>query len=91
MNYENTKIEETAGQNGKSSVDNDVRLHTFRVLVKQRLDPEERVAVTGECSSLGSWSLENCVQLDCEKGKLRIAILVAATHSSICVLAHSYT
>lgn len=42
--------------------------HTFRVLVNQRLEPGERVAVTGECACLGRWMPADCVQLDRETG-----------------------
>ena len=56
--------------NGQTPVGNDGRLHTFRVLVNQRLEPNERVAVTGECSSLGRWLPAHCVQLNRENGEL---------------------
>ncbi|XP_031623352.1 glycerophosphocholine phosphodiesterase GPCPD1-like [Contarinia nasturtii] len=46
--------------------ENNGRLHTFRVLVNQRLETSERVAVTGECSSLGRWLPAHCVQLNRE-------------------------
>lgn len=49
---------------------NNGRLHTFRVLVNQNLEPGERVAVTGECSSLGRWLPAHCVQLNRENGEL---------------------
>lgn len=49
--------------------DQNGRLHTFRVLVNQYLDPNERVAVTGECSTLGHWMPAQCVQLNRENGK----------------------
>ncbi|XP_055295430.1 glycerophosphocholine phosphodiesterase GPCPD1 [Sitodiplosis mosellana] len=52
--------------NGQTLVGNDGRLHTFRVLVNQHLEPGERVAVTGECSSLGRWLPAHCVQLNRE-------------------------
>lgn len=50
-------------------VGNNGRLHTFRVLVNQHLQPNECVAVTGECSSLGRWLPAHCVQLNQENGK----------------------
>lgn len=55
--------------NNCKPVGNNGRLHTFRVLVNQRLEPGERVAVTGECSSLGSWLPAHCVQLNREYGE----------------------
>lgn len=55
---------------GQTPVGNDGRLHTFRVLVNQRVEPGERVAVTGECSSLGHWLPAHCVQLNRENGEL---------------------
>lgn len=45
------------------------RKHTFRVLVNQHLDPNEVVAVTGECFNLGQWIPAKCVQLSRENGK----------------------
>lgn len=56
--------------NGKIAVGNNGRLHTFRVLVNQPLEQNERVAVTGECSSLGRWLPTHCVQLNRENGEL---------------------
>lgn len=56
--------------NGQTPVGNDGRLHTFRVLVNQRVETGERVAVTGECSSLGRWLPAQCVQLNRENGEL---------------------
>lgn len=44
------------------------RVHTFRVLVNQPTDSNERVAVTGECSILGRWLPAKCVQLNRENG-----------------------
>lgn len=55
--------------NSRKPVGNNGRLHTFRVLVNQRLEPGERVAVTGECSSLGRWLPAHCVQLNRECGE----------------------
>lgn len=49
--------------------DGNGRLHSFRVLVNQHVDPNERVAVTGECSSLGHWLPARCIQLIRENGK----------------------
>lgn len=45
------------------------RLHTFRVLVNQHMEPNERVAITGECSTLGRWLPAKCVQLNRENGE----------------------
>lgn len=45
------------------------RTHTFRVLVNQKLEPNEQVAVTGECSVLGHWLPAKCVQLNRENGE----------------------
>lgn len=55
--------------NARNSVGNKSRLYTFRVLVNQRLQPGERVALTGECLSLGNWLPANSVQLNCENGE----------------------
>lgn len=63
---------ESSSNNGKlnvSKLDGNGRLHTFRVLVNQNLDPKEHVAVTGECSSLGNWLPAHCVQLNRENGE----------------------
>lgn len=57
--------------NARSPVGSDGRLHTFRVLVNQRLEPSERVAVTGECSNLGRWLPAHCVQLNRENGEFK--------------------
>lgn len=70
-NY-NSDGTESSSNNGKLNgpkLDGNGRLHTFRVLVNQNLDPKERVAVTGECSSLGNWLPAHCVQLNCENGE----------------------
>lgn len=67
----------TGGDTSESSVNNvkpvgnNGRLHTFRVLVNVKLEPGERVAVTGECKSLGHWLPAHCVQLNRECGKLK--------------------
>lgn len=45
------------------------RKHIFRVLVNQPLEPNEVVAVTGECSSLGKWLPARVVQLQREFGE----------------------
>lgn len=45
------------------------RKHTFHVLVNQPLEPNERVAVTGECSSLGNWFPARVVQLQQENSE----------------------
>lgn len=37
---------------------------TFNVVVAEDLIPNERVALTGNCDSLGKWNSENCVLLD---------------------------
>lgn len=56
--------------NSHKPVGNNGRLHTFRVLVTNvKLEPGERVAVTGECSSLGHWLPAQCVQLNRECGE----------------------
>lgn len=57
--------------NSRKPVGNNGRLHTFRVLVNQRLEPGERVAVTGECSNLGRWVPAHCVQLNRECGEFK--------------------
>lgn len=56
--------------NVKNSPGNNGRIHTFRVLVNQSLEQAERVAITGECSSLGRWLPAHCVQLNRENGEL---------------------
>lgn len=56
--------------NSKNSTGNNGRIHTFRVLVNQPLGQGERVAVSGECSSLGRWLPAHCVQLNRENGEL---------------------
>lgn len=77
--FDNASSDATVGEsiegssNARKPVGNDGRLHTFRVLVNQRLEPGERVAVTGECSSLGRWSPTQCVQLNLENGEFRTA------------------
>lgn len=45
------------------------RRHTFRVLVNLSLEPNEHVAVTGECGSLGNWMPARVVQLQRENGE----------------------
>lgn len=45
------------------------RLFKFRVLVNDRLEQGERVAVTGKCSSLGLWLPARCVLLERENGE----------------------
>lgn len=52
-----------------ASINQNGHLHTFRVLVNQRLEPSEQIAVTGECSSLGSWLPAKCVHLNRENGE----------------------
>lgn len=65
----------TGGDTSQGSVNNlkpaagNGRLHTFRVLVNVKLEPGDRVAVTGECSSLGNWQPSQCVQLEREYGE----------------------
>lgn len=65
----------TGGETSQGSVNNlkpagnNGRLHTFRVLVNEKLEPGERVAVTGECTSLGHWLPAKCVQLNREYGE----------------------
>lgn len=61
--------ESSQGPSNEQNPPPDSRLHTFRVLVNQRLEPSERVAVTGECSSLGRWLPAHCVQLNRENGE----------------------
>lgn len=69
-NNSGTESPETASiESNRSPVGNSGRLHTFRVLVNQRLEPGEQVAVTGECSSLGHWLPAHCVQLNRENGE----------------------
>lgn len=46
------------------------RKHIFRVMVNQTLEPNEHVAVTGECFSLGKWLPAHVVQLQRENGEL---------------------
>lgn len=73
--FDNTESDAIVGDSSQSSanirnpIGNSGRPHTFRVLVNQRLEPNERVAVTGECSSLGNWSPAHCVQLNRENGE----------------------
>ena len=65
-----TIVESSQGSiSGRKPAGNNGRLHTFRVLVNQRLEPGEHVAVTGECLSLGRWLPAHCVQLNREYGK----------------------
>lgn len=59
----------TNGNDATTAAATNGRLHAFRVLVNQHLEPGERVAVTGECSSLGRWLPAHCVQLDRENGE----------------------
>lgn len=67
--------ESSQGQaNGQTPIGNNVRLHTFRVLVNQHLEPGECVAVTGECSSLGCWLPAHCVQMNRENGECQLFI-----------------
>lgn len=66
--------ESSQGQaNGQTPVGNNVRLHTFRLLVNQHLEPGECVAVTGECSSLGCWLPAHCVQMNRENGEFQLS------------------
>lgn len=37
---------------------------TFNVVVNLKLLPNERIALTGSCKSLGKWNPELCVLLD---------------------------
>lgn len=69
--YNSDGIESPSNQGKTAAPKLDVngRLHIFRVLVNQNLDPNERVAVTGECSSLGNWLPAHCVQLIRENGE----------------------
>lgn len=70
-NY-NSDGTESSSNNGKLNVpklDENGRFHTFRVFVNQNLDSKERVAVTGEGSSLGNWLPAHCVQLNRENGE----------------------
>lgn len=72
---DNSASDATVGESNQGSVNvrkpvgNSGRLHTFRVLVNQPLESGERVAITGECSSLGRWLPAHCVQLNRENGE----------------------
>lgn len=58
-----------AGMQQMQLTDPTGRLHTFRVLVNQSLEQNERVAVTGECFSLGNWVPARVLLLQRENGE----------------------
>lgn len=41
-----------------------MRSWTFNVVVNEDLMPNERIAITGSCESLGQWKPGHCVLLD---------------------------
>lgn len=61
----------TAGKQQMQLTETSGRRHTLRVLVNQSLQPNEHVAVTGECSCLGNWLPARVVQLHRENGEFR--------------------
>lgn len=58
-----------AGMQQMQLTESSGRRHTLRVLVNQSLQPNEHVAVTGECFSLGNWLPARVVQLHRENGE----------------------
>lgn len=52
-----------------NNTNKNVRPHLFRVLVNQKLEANEQVAVTGECGNLGNWLPSKCVRMNRENGE----------------------
>ena len=49
------------------------RIWTFKVLINEELMTHEKVALVGNCESLGNWHLSGCVLMSKDEGMYAIS------------------